>query len=1152
MIQGFIRFTFVLSAIIILTSSALLAAINIESINGQNTVAEPAFAPTAKNIAYTITIPGKEYKGKVSADKIFLIERLDTKDYLPMTFHVKTKSRLDVSKDGKAISSHILQNSIKDLNIKEIYPIAGENPGDKILSNDKYGVTRIYEIRYDSPVDPYDVCIDLMNNPDVEYAVPVFKRYTYSFTPNDPDFSKQYGLQSMKLEQAWDFTRGSKDVLIAIIDSGTEITHSDLAANIWTNPGEIPDNGIDDDGNGKIDDVNGWDFVGNVTINQIYSGIYKEDNNPVNNAAFHGTFVAGCASAATHNNNGIASPGFSCSLLPVKCASDQYADGIFRGYSAIIYAARTGADIINCSWGGPGSSPAEQDIINQATELGSLVVVASGNDGMNIDDGGQYPAGYDNVLSVGATRTQNRLASFSNTGFSVAVYAPGESIYSTTLNNRYSTQSGTSFSSPYTSGVAGLIKSLHPEYTPKQIWHQLRGSVDNVITSNPNLRHLYFGQVNAFQAVYKNFNDQTPQMPGIEATEVLFSGTPYLNDYLPKELALTISNFLADAKNLKVTLQNLSRYIRISKNNASLGTLSTNEEKTIDLQITLLDNNPWYEGSANILLTFEADGYFNQQVIKVPIRVPSKNKFTTAVSFPESYTPQWFYAHAPNPNTFWAIASGGFFGNNFGAMRMSGGQEQYINIPNYSYTVFAFDGMRAFTASSPQGSGSSINYTSNAGATWSGVSVGSYCDFINQIHFFDENNGIFLGDVKGGRFGIGKTNNGGGSWTQVINQTNPVTGESGWVGSTYWLGNNGWFGTTKGRVYRTSNRGDVWQASPVYSGGHVYYIGFKDPMNGIAVYAEQEQGTELKLAATTNGGSTWTPNIYNFTANGLRPVYVFAPTDSKMIYVQHIAGEIYGTSDNGKTWIPALTLKTGLFTVCSGVTMPQQQARIWDFGAGAGYLDFYYPPVNEIKDFTMQISSPLDFGTVAVDKSSIKSVPFTNNSNVPIKIISSEIISEEGASDGEFSFVVNPPDEVPVGNNLILRIRFLPKSIGEKKAKMKVVVDMEQNNTFEIELTGVGSQSSGIDYKILQANSSISPNPNQGIFNLSFGLKQTSTVNIVIYDDLGNRKIEINKGLLTLGEHNLPLNLSTLSSGTYFYEVNAGIEKITGSFVVVK
>ncbi len=1143
-----------LISILTLSGLNLFAAINYNpgSINDPAAPYENVSFKT--DAAYTIFLPGKEKDGKKTAGKIFNIEKLAPEHYLPNTFHVKTKSRLSVGPDKKSIGSAILQKSIEDLNITNIFPLAGETPGDEILSGDRHGVTRIYEVSYDSPVDPYDVCMDLMNNPDVEYAVPVFKRYTTDFVPNDPDYKsgKQYGLKSMNLEKAWGLSKGSPDILIAIVDSGTEIDHSDLKDNIWTNPGEIPGNGKDDDDNGKIDDVNGWDMVGNISQNDIFSGNYKEDNDPENRNNFHGTFCAGCASAVTNNNIGIASPGFYCSILPVKCATDQNVNGIFRGYSGILYAAQTGADIINCSWGGPGSSPAEQDIINQAVEMGALVVVASGNDGMNIDDGGQYPAGYENVLSVGATRTNNRLASFTNTGFKVGVYAPGQSIYSTSVNNRYSTQNGTSFACPYTAGVAGLIKALHPEWTPKQLWHQLRGTVDNVLTSNPDIRHLYFGQVNAFQAVYKNMNESAPQMPGIEAYEIQFSGLPYLNNFEPKDVDMKITNYLADASNLKVTIKPLSPYITISKETENIGSLPGGGEYSLDMKITLHPSNPWYEGSANVLLIFEADNYYNEQVMPVPIKIPSENKFVSAVTFPESYTPFWHYAHSSDASTFWAVASGGFFGNNFGAMRLSSGQAQYVTVPNYSYTIFSFDGLKAYTASSPQSGGAAIHRTTNGGGNWTNTPVGDFADFINQIHFFDEDNGIFLGDVKGGKFAVGKTTNGGQTWTRLTSQSAPLPDEEGWVGANYWIDDHGWFGTTKGRIYRSTNRGDIWQASNVYDGAHVHYIGFKDKMNGIAVYTEEYNGNVYKCAATTNGGFSWTPGVYNFTENNLRPVYIFAPDNSKMIFVQHLAGEVYGTSDNGKSWEPVLSEKSGIIMKSAGISLEDSKARLWNFGAGVSYLDFYYRPDNELKKLTLQTQGPLDFDTVEVGRSKTESVIFINESNVPLGIKSYEVIPEEGTGENEFNFLIKPPDELGIGSNMILRLRFEPKSSGLKKAKMRVTADMESGGIYDLDLVGVGDNASSVDYEILETYVSVSPNPGSGSFHLAFGLKQSSPVEIKIYNSAGYEVFSKDIGFLNNGSHNYPVQLSNLPSGSYFYELSAGSEKLAGSFVIAK
>ncbi|MGA2298900.1 MAG: S8 family serine peptidase, partial [FCB group bacterium] len=397
-----------------------------------------------KNYSYQIVQRGEKLSdGTYKPSKVYKMEKLAPEHYLPNAFYIKTKKSLTIASDKKSVSSFSLQTVLQDINVTSIKaPFADNSKVNKLQATDKIGVDRIYEIYYKSDSDPYEVCKGLMANSEIEYAVPIFIRYPCDVIPNDPRLSNQWAVVRMLMPQAWAISEGDTNVVIAIVDSGTDWTHDDLNANIWTNPGETGKdakgndkrtNGIDDDGDGKVDDWHGWDFVGNRDYNQLNSGDYVEDNNPTNLTLIHGTHVSGCASAVTNNGIGIAGIGFKCKLLPVKCASDMYSwAGIYRGFDGIKYAADMGAAIINCSWGGAGSSPAEQDIINYAVSKGSLVVVAAGNNyGQNIDDGGFYPAGYDNVLCVGATNSNDQVADFSNIGSRVTVYSPGQDIDAT-------------------------------------------------------------------------------------------------------------------------------------------------------------------------------------------------------------------------------------------------------------------------------------------------------------------------------------------------------------------------------------------------------------------------------------------------------------------------------------------------------------------------------------------------------------------------------------------------------------------------------------------------------------------------------------------------------------------------------------------------
>jgi subtilisin family serine protease len=291
-----------------------------------------------------------------------------------------------------------------------------------------------------------------------------------SLMPNDPSLSQLWGLHNtgqsggvvdadIDAPEAWDVTTGSRSVVIGVIDSGVDVSHPDLAANIWRNPGEIPGNGIDDDNNGFIDDVSGWDFVSNDNVPQDGDG--------------HGTHVAGTIGGVGNDGRGVTGVNWQVSLLPLKFLSDSGSGSTAAAIAAINYATALrarGVNIVatNNSWGGGGFSSALQDAIRRHGEAGILFVAAAGNESSNNDTVAAYPANYalPNVISVAALDRSDQLASFSNYGATkVHIGAPGVAIYSTTPGNRYASYNGTSMAAPHVAGVAGLLAAANPQAT---------------------------------------------------------------------------------------------------------------------------------------------------------------------------------------------------------------------------------------------------------------------------------------------------------------------------------------------------------------------------------------------------------------------------------------------------------------------------------------------------------------------------------------------------------------------------------------------------------------------------------------------------------------------------------------------------------------
>ncbi len=326
------------------------------------------------------------------------------------------------------------------------------------------------------------------DSPDVAYAEPNFKVYP-SVAPNDPNYRDLWGLHNVgqtggtpdadaDAPEAWDTTTGSPDTVVGVIDEGIDVNHPDLRDNIWTNSGEVAGNRIDDDGNGYVDDVNGYDFANND------ASVYDPD--PISGKGDeHGTHVAGTIAAVGNNGVGIAGVNWDAQVASLKFLA---ADGGYTSdaIEAINYAVAEGMDISNNSWGGGGRSQALEDAIRRADNAGHIFIAAAGNGGSdgvgdNNDATPDYPASYDlsNIVSVAATDDTDRLASFSNFGAtSVDLAAPGVGILSTLPANRYGRFSGTSMATPHVAGVAALIKSQEPGLDDAQVKAKLLRYVD--------------------------------------------------------------------------------------------------------------------------------------------------------------------------------------------------------------------------------------------------------------------------------------------------------------------------------------------------------------------------------------------------------------------------------------------------------------------------------------------------------------------------------------------------------------------------------------------------------------------------------------------------------------------------------------------------
>lgn len=347
---------------------------------------------------------------------------------------------------------------------------------------------RTYLLEFSDYSNVDAIISELKASGKIDYAEKVPMDYV-DLTPNDQYYSSQWYLNTISASSAWNFFSTGSTIKIAIVDNAFDRTHPDLSGNLWTNPGETPSNSIDDDGNGYVDDINGYDVAD-----------LDNNPNPPNNSFDHGTHVGGISSASSNNTTGIASIGFSCKLIAVKATGNSASpSSVTDGYDGVVYSVAAGADVINMSWGGTGSSTTAQNIITWASNQGVVLVAAAGNSNTNAL---HYPAAYTECIAVAATNSNDTKASFSNYGTWVDISAPGNNIYSTLPSNQYGNMSGTSMASPLVAGLCGLMLSLNPSLTPADIRNCLTTTATSIAAQNPGYPgQLGSGRINANAAM---------------------------------------------------------------------------------------------------------------------------------------------------------------------------------------------------------------------------------------------------------------------------------------------------------------------------------------------------------------------------------------------------------------------------------------------------------------------------------------------------------------------------------------------------------------------------------------------------------------------------------------------------------------------------
>lgn len=441
---------------------------------------------------------------------------------------------------------------------------------------------------------------------NADYVVENIQFHTFS----DERRSEQWALDIVNAESAWGISQGDHSIVVAVVDTGVDISHEDLAKNVWFNPAEIAGNGVDDDGNGYVDDVNGWDFHGN-------------DNDPTDETGSvnpgHGTHCAGIIGAECNNTVGICGIAPKVSIMPVRFLGKDGSGDLFASVKAVSYAADNGAHIISASWGAVVPESAAQpivDAIKKAEEKGVIFIAAASNEGKSNDTTSVYPANAQtpNMISVAGSNPNDQKPVWSNYGRKVDIAAPGENILST-IPGGYKALSGTSMATPMVSGLVALMKSLDNDLTGAQARSILQSTGVDVDIETASKK-----RIDAHKALESVFNKTLTVVP---ATRTLKPGESYtfaawggespykFNSLNPEIGTIEESGEFAAIKEGDVTIEvvdannNIAKSvsIRISEgagNGGGSGECPLQNPLLCTISCIISPNLPWCDGSSGL------------------------------------------------------------------------------------------------------------------------------------------------------------------------------------------------------------------------------------------------------------------------------------------------------------------------------------------------------------------------------------------------------------------------------------------------------------------------------------------------------------------------------------------------------------------------
>jgi subtilisin family serine protease len=826
------------------------------------------------------------------AEKSIELKKPSNDEYLSNQFYVKSGDNFSIPEIEKNIKIILSNSGYSNIIINKIEKPFQKYINSEMLKKQSSRLENIFKITIENDYEIFDLCSLLSDNYGIIYATPVINYRFADFIPNDNHIDKLWWLENSDFFKSWDIAKGDKTITIGIIDSGCDYLHEDLNSQVKINTLEIPDDNIDNDGNGFIDDTHGWDFVGDISHFDAITGKFIEDNNviPKYQSNDHGTHVTGIAAAKTNNTTGISSSGFDVMFLPVKIGVDDLSKSrlVYRPYEALLYAAMMGVDIINCSWASSFHDPLAVDVINEVLNKGVVIVAASGNETFWIDNFPYYPAALPGVIAVGSINQNNTRSLFSNYGVRVSCYAPGEGIYSTLNNNRYGNKSGTSMASPLVAGFIASVKKAFPHFTNQQILQQIRSTTSQMLPQSI----LLHGKLNAFDAVrYNNINFQSFVSPGISFEDVLIENSNVVDKIGTTKIRVKLKNHLSDASNIVVTFSPQDNFFDISRNNFQINSFPSNTSQSLEFDLNLSENCPWFDGNLLFVAEYKADDYYNVELIEIPVKLETSNKSLLVQSFDDNLDIDWYSSDVADKFDFWSV---GYDNTNKRGVVYNFGKLNNLFSPSKDTVidVSAIDSRNLFIAVNGKDGYNAILKSENSGASFTSNSISDLLSSIDNIYFYDLTNGILTGRNEQNIAEILYTENGLNYKKSSVNYTFSNI-ENEYISTNINARKSNLFvATSYGRILKSMDKGKNWSKISDWFNDKITDIA---AINDDSIFVIVNLNSENKLQFSTNGGARFS-NIpaVNIDLNNI--IKMFVPDSSNTLYLLSKEGKLNKTT----------------------------------------------------------------------------------------------------------------------------------------------------------------------------------------------------------------------------------------------------------------